>query len=111
MKKPTQYSKGDGDSESPELHSKSEGFKSVSAVPSKRRCDHPDFTTYAEIYRLSEDEGGPINGYSADITIKCSVCEMFFRWLGLEKGISPNRPMASFDGLELRAPITPVEEL
>jgi|ERR1035437_1181403 hypothetical protein len=34
--KPTQYSKG-GDSESPELQTKSKGFKSVSAVPSKRK--------------------------------------------------------------------------
>jgi hypothetical protein len=32
--KPTQYSR-QGDLESPELHSQSEGFKSVSAVPSK----------------------------------------------------------------------------
>lgn len=48
--------------------------------------------------------------WMAEIQIVCSLCQMPFRFLGLEAGLSFARPMVSIDGLELLAPIEPEGE-
>lgn len=70
-------------------------------------CAHLAFSCQAKINRLSHKEGGPITGYSADISIVCADCGIPFRFLGLNAGNSHIEPRVSVDGTELRAPIEP----
>lgn len=75
------------------------------------RCQHPNFLVKANVARLTDTDGGHVTGFDASVMINCSECGMPFQWLGLEMGSSPFKPMMSANHLELRAPITPEEEL
>jgi len=66
-----------------------------------------NFTTSVRIDRLSDEEGGPITGYNADIKIDCSDCGIPFSFIGLARGYSPLEPMVGVGDTELRVPITP----
>jgi hypothetical protein len=48
-----------------------------------------------------------IIAYSADIRIACTQCGEPFRWIGVQAGLKPGRPMVSVDETELRAPVRP----
>lgn len=78
---------------------------------SNSRCQHVNFKVNAKVTRLTDTDGGPVTGFTTDITVNCMDCNMPFQWVGPDQGSSPNRPMVSFDRTELRAPIIPVEEL
>lgn len=66
------------------------------------------FLANVDVSRLSHDEGGPIDGYSACITIKCSQCDLPFSFLGdYPAGVHYLNPMVNIDATELRAPIGP----
>lgn len=70
-------------------------------------CQHEEFRTKGNVYRLSDVEGGPITGYSVEFIVHCAKCNLQFRFRGKDYGSSPHQPMLSADGLELRAPIEP----
>ena len=70
-------------------------------------CEHASFACQANIGRLSDEEGGPITGYVADITVKCADCGLGFRFVGIPAGNHHSEPRVSIDGLKLRAPIEP----
>ena len=70
-------------------------------------CLHTRFVSGVAISRLTETDGGPVTGYSADIRIKCATCGARFRFLGTPAGYHPAHPMVNVDGTELRAPIAP----
>lgn len=70
-------------------------------------CEHKSFRATAKIGRLSHEEGGPITGYSCNLTVKCEDCGLAFRFIGLEAGDHYAEPRVSVDGTELRAPIEP----
>lgn len=70
-------------------------------------CQHEDFITVANIFRLSAETGGSITGFTAEINIRCSECGQEFEWIGPNMGSSPFEPTVSFDGTVLRAPIKP----
>lgn len=70
-------------------------------------CQHDDFRCDAAIGRLSQAEGGPITGYTADIKVTCAQCGLPFRFVGLAAGNHYAEPRVSIDGTELRAPIEP----
>ena len=72
-------------------------------------CRHESFSVKARVGRLTDTDGGPVTGYTADIKVECDECHLPFHWVGVPLGLSPNRPMVSADGLELRAPIAPGE--
>ncbi len=42
-------------------------------------CVHQDFEAGVKVARLSDGEGGPITGFSADVTILCMQCRIPFR--------------------------------
>jgi hypothetical protein len=65
-------------------------------------CAHPDFEANVLVNRLED-----VGRFSADIHVRCATCGVRFRWLGLEMGLDPARPMTSVDGFELRAPLEP----
>ncbi len=72
-------------------------------------CDHKNFKAQVDVTRLTDiDDPEKITGYTTDITVMCADCFKPFRWVGVPGGYSPNQPMVSADGLELRAPIKPV---
>ena len=73
------------------------------------KCLHPDFKAEVRVGRLSENEGGPINGFTADVKITCTQCQLPFRFIGLAAGNHYAEPRVSIDGTELRAPIEPAE--
>lgn len=70
-------------------------------------CDHKNFKAQVDVTRLTDDSG-KVTGYTSDITVHCADCFKPFRWVGVPMGYSPNSPMVSIDGTELRAPITPI---
>lgn len=70
-------------------------------------CEHLNFTGDIRINRLSHEEGGPIDGYSADVAVRCADCGLPFRFIGIPAGNHFAEPRVSVDGLELRAPIEP----
>lgn len=70
-------------------------------------CEHTNFTASVSVARLSEEDGGVITGYSADLKICCADCGLPFQFIGVPNGYSPFEPKASIDNEELRLPITP----
>ena len=70
-------------------------------------CEHEQFKSKVVVHRLTEGEGGPVTGYTADIHIECAQCGVAFRFRGSQYGSSYHEPRLSADGLELRAPIEP----
>lgn len=70
-------------------------------------CEHFNFATQANVFRLSDIEGGPITGFKLDLTVKCADCGLPFRFKGLPFGSHPHEPRLSVDSEELRAPIEP----
>jgi hypothetical protein len=72
-----------------------------------RACEHPDFAAHVSVNRLTDTEGGPVTGYSADIKVSCAECGEPFRWTGVPGGLTQAAPRCSLDQLELRAPLRP----
>jgi hypothetical protein len=66
-------------------------------------CKHnqTNVVTAAVIYL--EDKGR----YSLDIGVQCSDCGTRFKFLGMEMGLDPAKPMMSVGGLEAHLPIEP----
>lgn len=73
-----------------------------------RACPHLDFNASVEVNRLTTSDDDPtVIGYDTSITVWCAACEEPFRWIGVQAGMSPAKPMCSVDETELRAPIRP----
>ena len=70
-------------------------------------CEHMNFHVQANVYRLSDVEGGPITGFTTGIEVKCADCGLPFRFKGIPFGSHPAEPRLRVDGEELRAPIEP----
>lgn len=70
-------------------------------------CLHENFNANVDVNRMPKTEGGPIENYSADVTISCAECGQKFEFIGAPAGISFHRPMVSADFTELRIPIRP----
>lgn len=73
-----------------------------------RPCEHQDFHATVEVARITKTENGPVEGFMAEIRVRCANCDEAFRWIGpYQVGSVSNRPAVSADGYELRAPIAP----
>jgi len=73
-----------------------------------RACPHEDFSAFVDVNRLTaSDEDPTVTGYTADVRVECAQCGEKMRWLGVQAGTSPKRPMCSVDEFELRAPLRP----
>lgn len=72
-------------------------------------CKHENFLVNAKVNRLTSGENGPVHRFQADITIKCTQCEEFFRFLGLPTGLDLNGASVSADGTEGRFAIGTAE--
>src|ERR1044072_6674705 len=70
-------------------------------------CLHERFSAKVDVTRLSEVEGGPITGYTTDITVWCEQCKTPFEFIGVGAGYSPEEPTTSGDFTERPAPKTP----
>lgn len=68
-------------------------------------CLHENFVCQVKVDRLTQFEGGPVTGYSADITVHCGACGVPFQWVGVPGGLAPDHPTCSVDNRELRAPL------
>lgn len=73
----------------------------------KSKCEHMNFVADIEVYRGTDDEGGPATRFSAEISVKCDDCKLPFSFLGVPFGMVLTRPTSSVPGTELRAPIQP----
>lgn len=72
-----------------------------------KRCEHTQFKSKIGVYRLSDKEGGPVTGYTAEIHITCAECGLPFRFRGFAAGSHYGEARVSVDATELRAPIEP----
>lgn len=70
-------------------------------------CDHPDFGVHADVNRLTDVEGGPVERYSMDVRVVCVACGESFVFIGTPTGWSPRQPATSIDGSEVHLPIRP----
>ena len=78
----------------------------MAADPDKP-CPHENFGASVEVNRLTAEDSTEPGGYSADIRAWCEDCGEPFRWIGLQAGLMPSRPMVSVDETELHAPLRP----
>lgn len=67
-------------------------------------CEHNNFKTQCNVFKLTDEEGNP-TGMTVDITIACADCFKPLEFIGLPGGINPNYPTVSADGLEARMPV------
>lgn len=65
-------------------------------------CEHKNFEAKVAVARL-EDTGQ----FMAEITVRCTECDVPFQFLGLEAGIDTQGAKVSLDGLEARIAIVP----
>lgn len=73
-----------------------------------RACPHEDFQAVVGVDRLTASDDDPtVVAYAASVRVACAACGEPFRWVGVQAGQSPARPMCSVDETELRAPIRP----
>jgi hypothetical protein len=80
----------------------------VTADPD-RACPHERFEAQVNVNRItsSDQPGAPVAAFMADITVWCADCAEPFRWIGVQAGLMPGRPMVSVDEAELHAPLRP----
>jgi hypothetical protein len=80
----------------------------VTADPD-RACPHENFGASVSVNRITGDAGpaAPVTAYAADITVQCEDCGEPFRWIGVQAGLMPDRPMVSVNETVLRAPLRP----
>lgn len=72
----------------------------------KSDCKHLNFAAEVGVNRLTDTDGDELPiGYSADVRIKCSDCNLPFHFIGVDYGLSKFKPMVSVGGCELRVPI------
>ncbi len=76
-------------------------------MDNQKNCEHMNFKTTCKVIRLTDVEGGPVTGYTAEIRIFCADCRMPFQFLGTDIGYSDQIPKTNFAGSELRIPIKP----
>lgn len=69
-------------------------------------CPHEEFAAHIAVNRLTDVDGGPLVGFSVDVTARCVACDepLVFHGAGLPVGLVPDRPAISVDGTELRCP-------
>lgn len=65
-------------------------------------CKHGESLALVSVAYLED-----IGRWTADVSIKCRLCERPFRFLGLPGGSNVDFPTASVDGHEARMPIHP----
>lgn len=72
------------------------------------KCLHMNFDAEVSCNRLTKSDDDPtVIAYNAEIRIRCHECGLPFEFIGVDAGMSGERPMASVDAQELRAPIKP----
>jgi hypothetical protein len=71
-------------------------------------CKHEKFTAQVDVFRVCDEEGGPVTRYTTDITVHCAECLCPFEFIGPGCGASPSEPMVDVERVTLRAPIKPV---
>lgn len=70
-------------------------------------CPHLNFRADVGVGRREATEGGPVEGFMAEIRIGCADCGEPFRFIGVPAGLLAGQPCVSVDEMELRAPIRP----
>lgn len=71
-------------------------------------CEHPEFVARVDVDRITHGDDDPtIIAFGATLTINCVACNEVFRFIGMDAGLLPNRPMCSVDESEARLPIRP----
>jgi hypothetical protein len=69
------------------------------------------FESNVDVARIVDDNDySKVVEFKVEMRIRCKECKTRFQWVGIDPGMSPAKPMMSFDGFELRAPIRPVQE-
>ena len=70
-------------------------------------CEHFNFGAHVKVNRLSKEEGGPITGYTAEITVECVDCGTSFQFLGLPPGYDTQGATVSIDAKQANLALAP----
>lgn len=73
-------------------------------------CGHENFWSDVAVARLTDDDGGPVTAFIAEVTIKCVDCGMPFCFRGMPLGLSHLNPTMSLDALTATLPIHPEDD-
>jgi hypothetical protein len=76
-------------------------------------CDHPNVEVRNNFVRLVKSDNGPVEKYVLEISVKCTDCNLPFRFVGdkhLKVGMSVDAPRTTPDFCTLRAPIEPTDK-
>jgi hypothetical protein len=65
-------------------------------------CQHEDFKVEADVTRLSDS-----GRYTMDVRVRCTQCNLPFRFIGLPAGLDLNGAATSADATEARLAIAP----
>lgn len=68
-------------------------------------CRHENFVANVTVNRLGPEDG-PMD-FNADVRIKCSGCNLDFKFLGLERGLNFDGAAMSYDQTEAHLAISP----
>jgi hypothetical protein len=80
----------------------------MSTADPDKPCPHENFDALVGINRLLPgDDSTEPNGFSADITVRCTACGERFRWIGVPAGLNGGHPTVSVDEFTLHAPLRP----
>jgi hypothetical protein len=70
-------------------------------------CQHENFRAMVNVGRILGKDEKTVEAYMAEVTIACTECGLPFEFVGVNAGLRYDKPMASPDAQELRAPIRP----
>ena len=68
-------------------------------------CQHENFEAVVTVHRVA-DPDQPMH-FMADLSIRCAACRQKFRFIGVDAGLSFEKPRVNVDGTELNMPIEP----
>jgi len=74
------------------------------------KCKHENFHANVTVNRVGEGDSpiGKVKGFLAEITIRCTECDLPFEFVGVDEcGLLWTKPACTPDAQTLRAPIRP----
>lgn len=74
-------------------------------------CQHEDFEADVKVGRVTDDDGGDVVAFVAEVRVRCVECGENFGFRGMPPGLMWEGPTRSPDAREARLPLLSPTEL